>query len=194
MKFLFLFALIPQFAFAGSIFLTLSAEQGLSKLKLPGEVLFESTNVFCEERGLTPQPWSAPRKQKFVPKVISLSGNTVVLEISTETKNQGICRYKFSGYSVWSDDSAFFISLEAANKSNMSGKDAQDLELTSNENSLYSVDCASKKNFQRSCSLFKDGVKKGHKSGNGSRLMIDMKRLEAQKEIRPSIEFKQSQE
>lgn len=194
MKFLFLFALLPQFAFAGSIFLTLSAEQGLSKLKLPGEVLFESTNAFCEERGLTPQPWSAPRKQKAVPKIVSLNGNSVVLEISTDPKNQSLCKYKFSGYTVWSDDSSFFISLDATTKSNFTGKDALDLELTGNQNSIYSVDCVSKKNFQRQCSVSKDGVKKGYSSGNGSRLLIDMKKLEAQKEIRPTIEYRQNAE
>lgn len=194
MKFFFLFALLPQFAFAGSIFLTLSAEQGLSKLKLPGEVLFESSNVFCEERGLTPQPWSAPRKQKVVPKVVSLSGNSVVLEISTVPKSKSLCKYKFSGYTVWSDDSSFFVSLESANQSNMAGKDALDPELTTSQNSIFSVECVAHKNLQRKCSLLKDGVKKGYSSGNGSRLIVDVNKLDSQKEIRTSIEYRQNEE
>ncbi len=187
--FLFAIALIPQFAFAGSIILTLNAEQGLSNLKVPGEVVFESTNVLCEERGLTPQPWSAPKKQKFVPKIISQSANSIVLEISTDTKKMDFCKFQFAHYSVWSDDSSFFVSLDAATKSNLSGKDAADLELVANQNSLYRVDCLAKKNFSRLCSTFKDGVKKGYGSGNGSRLIVDLKKLESQKEIRPVIEF-----
>lgn len=179
--------LLPQFSFAGSIVLTLTAEQGLQSLKLPGEILFESTNGFCDERGLTPQPWSAPRRQKLVPKVVSLSGNTVVLEITSLPKKQDICKYKFSNYTVWSDDSAFFVSLDAA-------KGDPELELTANQNSLFLVDCLSKKNFQRQCSLFKDGVKKGYSSGNGSRLYVDLKKLESQKEIRPVLEFKKRSE
>jgi hypothetical protein len=193
-RFFFLFALIPQFAMAGTIVLTLSAEQGLSKLKLPGEIIFESTNGFCEERGLIPQPWSAPRKQKLVPKVVSLSGNSVVLEITTDPKKQDICKYKFASYTVWSDDNAFFVSLDATNKSNINAKDAIELELTANENSLFSVDCVAKKNYQRKCTLLKDGVKKGYAAGNGSRLYIDMKKLEAHKEIHPSIEFRRIEE
>ncbi len=186
--------LLPHLSFAGTIILTLSAEQGLSKLKLPGEVTFESSNIFCEERGLTPQPWSSPRKQKVQPKVVSLNGNSVVLEISTDPKKQDICKYKFASYTVWSDDSSFFFSLDKASKSNQSLKDAADLELTTNQNSLYTIDCVSKKNLSRSCATFRDGVKKGYSSGNGARLTVDMKRLDAQKEIRPSIEYKQSAE
>ena len=188
MKNLFLaFALLPQFAFAGSIILTLTAEQGLSQLKLPGEILFESTNSFCEERGLTPQPWSAPRKQKLVPKIVSLSGNTVVLEITTDPKKQNICKYQFSDYTVWSDDRSFFVSLD-------SDKGDPELELAANQNSLFMVDCLAKKNFQRICTLYKDGVKKGYNAGNGSRLYVDLKKLGTQKEIRPVIEFKKRSE
>ena len=184
---IFAFALLPQFVFAGTIVLTLTAEQGLSNLKLPGEILFESTNGFCDERGLTPQPWSASRRQKLVPKVVSLSGNTVVLEITTTPKKQDICKYRFSNFTVWSDDSAFFVTLDAA-------KGDPELELTANQNSLFLVDCLSKKNFQRQCTLFKDGVKKGYSSGNGSRLYVDLKKLETQKEIRPMVEFKKRSE
>ncbi len=191
-KFLFAIALLPQFAFAGSIILTLNAD--LRNLKVPGEILFESTNILCEERGLTPQPWSAPKKQKFAPKIISQTANSIVLEISTEPRKMDICRYQFSNFTIWSDDSAFFVSLESANKSNLAGKDASDLELVSNQNSLYSIDCLAKKNFSRLCSTFKDGVKKGYAGGNGSRLIVDVKKLDSQKEIRPVIEFKKSKE
>ncbi len=191
-SFLFALALLPQFAFAGSIILTLNAD--LKNLKVPGEILFESTNRFCEERGLTPQPWSAPKKQKILPKIISQTASSIVLEISTDVKKQDFCKYRFSNFTIWSDDSSFFVSLEAANESNMAGKDAAELELTSNQNSLYTVDCIAKKNFSRLCSILKDGVKKGYGGGNGSRLMVDLKRLDAQKEIRPVIEFKKSKE
>lgn len=193
-KLFFLFCLVPHFAFASSVILTLHAEQGLSKLKLPGEISFESTNVFCEERGLTPQPWSTPRKQKVQPKIVSLNGNSVVLEITTDPKKQDICKYKFSSYTVWSADSSFFISLDATTSSNQTLKDAADLELTTNQNSLYSVDCVSKKNLSRMCATLKDGVKKGYGAGNSSRLTIDLKRLQGQGEIRPTIEYRQSQE
>lgn len=189
-KFLFVLCLLPQFAFSASIILTLEASQ----LKLPGEITFESTNVFCEERGLIPQPWSAPRKQKVAPKVVSLNGNTVVLEISTDPKKQDICKYKFSSYSVWSDDNSFLVSLDAATDSNRRLQDAADLELTTNQNSLYTVDCVSKKNLSRACATLKDGVKKGYGAGNSARLTVDLKKLEAQKEIRPSIEYKQRSE
>lgn len=185
---IFALALLPQFVFAGTIVLTLTAEQGLSNLKLPGEIIFESSNGFCDERGLTPQPWSAPRREKLVPKVVSLSGNTVVLEITTEPKKQDICKYKFSGYTVWSDDSAFFVSLDAANKNPNT-----ELELTGNQNSLFVVDCLARKNHQRQCSLYKDGVKKGYSSGNGSRLYVDLKKL-GNKEIRPVLEFRKRSE
>ncbi len=60
----------------------------------------------------------------------------------------------------------------------------------SDQNSLYSVECLSKKNYQRFCTTFKDGVKKGHGSGNGSRLFVEVKKLESQKEIRPTIDLK----
>jgi hypothetical protein len=188
----FAFALLPQFAFAGSIILTLNAD--LRSLKVPGEVLFESTNIFCEERGLIPQPWSAPKRQKVVPKIILQTATSLVLEVSTEPKKQDFCNYKFSHFTLWSDDGSFFVSLEAANKINLAGKDAPDLELTTNLNSLYTIDCLAKKNYQRHCSTFKDGVKKGYSSGNGSRLLVDMKRLESQKEIRPVVEFKKRSE
>jgi hypothetical protein len=59
-------------------------------------------------------------------------------------------------------DSAFFVSLEATNKSNLAGKDAADLELTTNLNSLYTIDCLKKKDYQRLCGIYKDGVKKGY--------------------------------
>lgn len=192
--FLILSALIPQFVFAGSIILTLNAEQGLSGLKAPGEVVFESTNILCEERGLIPQPWSAPKKQKIVPKIVSQTKTSLVLEISTVPKKQDFCQYQFSSYTVWSSEGSFFVALEKADKSNMAGKDASDLELTANQNSLYSVKCLSKKNYQRFCTTLKDGVKKGHGSGNGSRLFVDVKKLEAQKEIRALIDFKKLSE
>lgn len=192
-KFFIALCLIPQFAFSASVILTLNSDH-LAQLKLPGEITFESTNVFCEERGLTPQPWSAPRKQKIQPKVVSISGNSAVLEISTDPKKQDICKYKFSSYSVWSSDGSFFVSLDAATASNRSQLDAADLELTTNQNSLYAVDCVLKKNLSRACATYKDGVKKGYSSGNGARLTIDLKRLDAQREIRPSIEYKQHAE
>lgn len=186
--------LVPQFVFGGTIFLTLTSEQGLANLKLPGDVQFESTNVFCEERGLIPQPWSAPRKQKVTPKVVSVSANSVVLEISTNPLKQDICKYRFSDYTVWSDDGAYFVSVEATNESNSQDKDAEDLELVSNSNSLYLVECLAKKNLSRQCAIYKDGVQKGYKGGNGSRLYVDMNKLDAQKEIRPSLEFKKLSE
>lgn len=193
-KFFVILGLLPQLAFSGTIVLTLTGDPGLSSLKLPGEILFESTNVFCEERGLTPQPWSAPRKQKLTPKIVSLHGNTVVLEITTDPKKQDICKYRFSSFSVWSDNSDFFVSLDAANSSNSGSKDFGDLELTANQNSIYNVECVSRKNFQRLCSVKKDGVKKGYAGGNGSRLYVDLKKLESQGEIRPHVEFKKRSE
>lgn len=189
-KFYVALCLFPQITFAGSIFLTLQSEH-LSRLRLPGDISFESTNGFCEERGLTPQPWSSPRKKKFQPKIVSLSGNSVVLEISTVAKKQDICKYKFSGYTVWNDDATFFVSIDAATKSSQTQKDAAELELTTNENSLYSVECVFRKDLSRACATFKDGVKKGYGAGNSSRLTVDLKRLEAQGEIRHTIEYKQ---
>ncbi len=195
MKSLFLaFALIPSFAFAGSIVLTINAEQGLSKLRHPGEVLFESTNFLCEERGLIPQPWSAPKKQKFAPRIISQSDKSLVIEISSAPKKQDFCKYKLTGYTLWSDDGLFFVSVDAANASNMSGLDAADLELTGNLNSLYKIECKEYRNLSKKCLTLKDGIKKGYSSGNGSRLYVDMPRLEIQKEIRPVVEFKRSKE
>lgn len=188
-SFLFALALLPQFAFAGTVVLTLSSDQ-LSNLKVPGEIIFESSNIFCEERGLTPQPWSAPRKQKVAPKVVSLSGNTVELEITTVPKKQDICKYRFSEYRVWSNDGHYFISIDAADDSNRGLKDAADLELTTNLNSIYRVECGKKSEWQNHCATLKDGVKKGYSSGNGANLTVDLKNLDKQGEIRPVIEFK----
>ncbi|MFL5784319.1 MAG: hypothetical protein ACJ76H_06920 [Bacteriovoracaceae bacterium] len=188
-SFFFLLLVLPQFAFAGTVLLTLSAEH-LSKLKLPGDVVFESTNVFCEERGLTPQPWSAPRKQTIQPKIVSVGDHSVVLEITTSPKKQDICKYKFSDFRVWSDDGAYFISIEAATESNRRLLDAADLDLTTNHNSHYLVECAQKNNLQKNCTTFKDGVKKGYSSGNGANLTIDLQRLEKEDELRAEIEYR----
>ena len=190
----FLFAFLPQFAFAGSIILTLNAEQGISKLRHPGEVLFESTNILCEDRGLIPQPWSAPKKQKYAPRVISQSDKSLVVEISSVPKKQDFCKYKLTGYTLWSDDGLFFVSVDAANSSNMAGLDAVDLELTGNQNSLYKIECKEYNNLSKKCLVLKDGVKKGYSGGNGSRLFVDMKKLEIHKEIRPVVEFKRIKE
>lgn len=187
-------ALVPHFVFAGTIVLTLNAEQGISKLKVPGEILYESTSFFCEERGLTPQPWSAPKKQKVAPKVISQSDKSLVLEISTDPKKQDMCKYKFSNFTIWSDDSSFFVTLEGTTQSNLRSLDALDLELVANQNSLYKVDCLAKRNFSKSCQTYKDGIKKGYSSGNSGRLLVDVKKLDLQKEIRPVVEFKKRAE
>lgn len=191
-KLFFALALIPKLSLAGSILLTVSAPQGLSKLKLPGEVVFESTNAFCEERGILPQPWSAPRKEKLTPKVVSIEDKTVVLEISTESKKRDICRYRFAEFTVWSEDQSFFVTVEGSYEDLGSVIDGRDLELVNSQNSLYTVECLRGKNHRRSCGVRKDGAKKGYASGNGGRLYVDMKKLEEMKEIRAQIEYRES--